>query len=263
MKLIRFSLIAAFVIYTSVPIKAQDTSLYSSKTFVKGADTLKYRVLMPKGFNPAKKYPVLVFLHGAGERGNDNKAQLTHGGKMFLQDEVRSNFPAVVIFPQCPADSYWSNVEIETENTGRRFNFKKGGQPTPAMKSVIGLVNELRSESFADKSRFYLAGLSMGGMGTFELLSRKPKIFAAAMPICGGGNTESVKKYAKRVKLWIFHGAKDNVVTPDNSDRMVAALKTAGADVKYTLYPDAEHDSWNNAFAEPDFLSWLFSNKKE
>lgn len=204
MKLFTFSIIIAFVICAAVPIKAQDISLYSPKIFVKGADTLKYRVLMPKDFDAAKKYPVLVFLHGAGERGNDNKAQLTHGGKLFLQDEVRNNFPAVVVFPQCAADSYWSNVEIETENAGRRFNFKKGGQPTPPMKLVIGLVNELRSEPYADKSRFYLAGLSMGGMGTFELLSRKPKIFAAAMPICGGETPKALENMLNVLNCGFF-----------------------------------------------------------
>ncbi len=253
----------SLLIISGASIYAQDLTEYTTKTFIKSGDTLQYRMLMPQDFNPAKKYPVLVFLHGAGERGDDNQAQLTHGSKLFLQDDVRKNYPAIAVFPQCPRDTYWSNVEIETDNNKRTFNFQKGGKPTPAMKLVMGLVNELRSEPFANRDQFYLAGLSMGGMGTFELLSRKPKIFAAAIPICGGGDTESVKKYAKRVDLWVFHGAKDDVVTPENSDRMVTALKEAGANVKYTLYPEANHNSWDNAFAEPDLLSWLFSNKKE
>lgn len=259
----KFTYLILLLLLTTAPAIAQDTSLYEAKEFVKGGDTLKYRMLMPKNFNPASQYPVLIFLHGAGERGDDNKAQLTHGATLFLQDSVRANFPAVVIFPQCPADSYWSNVKIETTNNQRTFNFQQGGKPTPPMKLLMALVKEMQSEPYADKNRMYLAGLSMGGMGTFELLARKPKVFAAAIPICGGGSPERVKKYAKRVNMWVFHGADDPVVPVSNSDRMVSALKSAGANIKYTIYPGVGHESWNNAFAEPQLLPWLFASKKQ
>ena len=112
-----------------------------------------------------------------------------------------------------------------------------------------------------EKKQVYVGGLSMGGMGTFEMVKRNPKVFAAAIPICGGGNTAWVNQL-KKSKWWIFHGAKDDVVPPYLSQQMADALKANGASVKFTLYPNANHNSWDAAFAEPDLLTWLFSQKK-
>lgn len=245
-----------------ISVKAQDLDLYKSEKFVRGTDTLLYRILMPEDFDPAKTYPVMLFLHGAGERGSDNQAQLTHGGKLFLQPDVRANHQVIVIFPQCPADSYWSNVNSTTVNGKRNFEFEKGGKPTIAMEMLMGLMEEVKDRPYTDKERFYVGGLSMGGMGTFEILRRMRGDFAAAFAICGGDNPKNVNKY-KRVPLWIFHGAKDDVVAPENSQIVVDALKDKGADVRFTLYPEANHNSWDNAFAEPELLNWLFSHRKK
>lgn len=243
--------------------KAQDLSQYQYKQFISGKDTLLYRMLLPQNFDPAKEYPVLFFLHGRGEQGHNNEAQLTHGGKLFLREDIRQNFPAIVIFPQCPTNSYWANVKIDTLPTGKRqFNFVKGGQPMKPLQLVLDLMKQMRKEKFVDEDRLYVGGLSMGGMGTLEVLRRKPQYFAAAFAICGGDNVANVPKY-KKVPLWVFHGGKDDVVVPTFSENVVKALKAQGAkEVRFTLYPEANHNSWDSAFAEPELLPWLFSHEK-
>jgi predicted peptidase len=202
-------------------------------------------------------------LHGAGERGNDNEVQLAYGSKLFLQDTVRDKYASFVVYPQCPKDSYWSNVKVETNAAGKMvFNFKEGGDPTQAMKTLMALIDQLLDKPYVDKHHVYVGGLSMGGMGTYELLRREPNIFAAAFAICGGDNTLNVKKYAKKVPLWIFHGAKDDVVPVDHSTVVVEAIKAAGGDPKFTIYPNDNHNSWDDAFAEPQLLPWLFEHSK-
>lgn len=238
---------------------AQNNS-YTKEAFVQGTDTLLYRLLLPENFDPAKEYPVLFVLHGAGERGNNNEAQLTHGGKLFQSERMRKDFPAIVVFPQCPTNDFWANVQFK--NTNERFAFQKGGEPGKAMKLLIDLVGNFRSLKYTDNDRFYVGGLSMGGMGTLEILRRKPRVFAAAFAICGGDNVENVKKY-KKIPLWFFHGEKDNVVPVEKSKVVVAELQRLNApEVKLTLYPEANHNSWDPAFAEPELLTWLFSHRR-
>lgn len=252
-----------FLLLAFSSAQAQELALYEYKQFVSGTDTLHYRILYPKNFDANKKYPVLFFLHGAGERGSNNESQLAHGGKLFLRDSIREQFPAIVIFPQCPKDSYWSNVNIVTEPGGKRhFNFLTGCDPMPPMRLLQNLVKQTRVQKFVDKDRMYVGGLSMGGMGTFELLRREPKRFAAAFVICGGDNVGNAKKY-KKVPLWVFHGGKDDIVEPHLSARVVTKLQEIGAkEVKHTVYPNANHNSWDATFAEPALLPWLFSHEK-
>jgi predicted peptidase len=242
---------------------SQDKSMYQKHWFIRGGDTLPYRLLLPKNYDAAKEYPLILFLHGSGERGNDNEAQLVHGWKLFLQDSIREKYPAIVVFPQCAQNSYWSNIDFryDTITKKRTFLFPTGGEPTTAMRLLIQLLDELEGNYKMDDDRMYVGGLSMGGMGTFELVRRKPKLFAAAFPICGGANPATAKKL-KRPSWWIFHGLKDDVVPPELSQQMADAIKAKGADVKLTLYPNANHNSWDPAFAEKDLLPWLFSHKK-
>jgi len=246
----------------SINIVAQDLSIYEKGSYIKGEDSINYRVLLPENFDATKKYPILFFLHGAGERGDDNSAQLGHGGRLFLKEDVRKRFPAIVVFPQCSADSYWSNVIFVTDAKGKReFIFQEKGKPTKAMRALLGLVDSYLDKKYVDKQRVYVGGLSMGGMGTFELLRNKPNTFAAAFSICGGDNVANVQKYQK-VPLWIFHGEKDDVVPVVLSTQIANQLKVLNKPVKLTLYPEAGHNSWDNAFAEPELLPWLFSKQK-
>ncbi|MBD1392865.1 prolyl oligopeptidase family serine peptidase [Mucilaginibacter sp. ZB1P21] len=242
--------------------QAQTSGTFDKGSFISKKDTLPYRILFPKHLDPKKKYPILFVLHGAGERGNDNEAQLKYGTKLFLNDTIRQNYPAIIILPQCPKDSYWSNVKIDTAGGKRRFNFLEGGEPTRAMSALMGLVNQFLDKPYVDRKQVYIGGLSMGGMGTLEMLRRKPNTFAAAFSICGGDNTNNAHIYAKKTPLWFFHGAKDSVVPFTHSEVMVAALKAAGADPKFTVYPNDDHNSWDDAFAEPQLFPWLFAHKK-
>ena len=261
MKKLSGSLLATLFVVNFVA--AQTISTYQKKVLIEGADTLPYRVLLPEDYNANSKYPLVLFLHGAGERGNDNEKQLTHGSKIFLEDSIRKNYPAIVVFPQCGESSYWSNVVATIDSTSdkRSFKFNPGGEPTAAMKLLLALLPRLEIDYKLDKSQLYVGGLSMGGMGTFELARRMPGTFAAAFAICGGADT-STAKLVTSTAWWIFHGLKDNVVDPKFSKNMAAALENDGAEVMLTLYPEANHNSWDAAFKEPDFFSWIFSHKR-
>jgi predicted peptidase len=254
-------LLVAFAFLFSQQSWSQDLKQYEKHWFVQNSDTLPYRLLLPENYDASKKYPLVFFLHGAGERGNNNEKQLVHGAKLFLKEEVRKNFPAIIVFPQCPANSYWSNVDIKTENGKRVFSFSNTGDPTIAMKLAQELLKSIIKTFKIAKKQIYVGGLSMGGMGTFEIVRRNPKLFAAAFPICGGANVATAP-ILKKTKWWVFHGAKDDVVPPKLSQDMVDAMKKEKATVKFTLYPNANHNSWDPAFAEPELLSWLFAQRK-
>ena len=236
--------------------------VYEAKLFEHQGDTLPYRILLPKDYNPQKTYPLLVVLHGAGERGNDNEAQLVHGSYLFQTDQFRAKYPTIVVFPQCPKDSYWANVIIDYElNLEKKYNYAKSLPINPQLEMVEALMVFLEKNYRIDPTRRYVGGLSMGGMGTFELVSRNPDYFAAAFPICGGANPNWAPLLQK-TPLWIFHGEQDDEVWAEHSKRMYRALKKVDAPVKLTLYPEVKHDSWHNAFADPDLLRWLFSHQK-
>lgn len=219
---------------------------------------LPYQIMFPKDYKPGKKYPLLVVLHGAGERGDDNEAQMKYGKNVFLDSLNRINYPAIVIFPQCPKDSYWSSVKIDRSTVPTSFVFDYSAPINWPLQAVVELVSSMKH----DKKRTYIMGLSMGGMGTMEAISRNPKMFAAAVPICGGADLSYVAKYAKKVPLWVHHGDVDIVVPVRHSRELVQAVKDQGVEVRYTEYPKVNHNSWDNAFKQPDLLSWIFSHRK-
>jgi len=268
MKNINIYLFLLFLFLTSIGSKellAQDKSLFEKRVFTnKNGDSLLYRILYPMNYDQGKKYPLVLFLHGAGERGNDNKKQLTHGADLFLKPENRERFPAIVVFPQCPEDKYWIDISIRKELRGEGDpDFKQTiHSPSGQLSLVNDLTKKIISTEKVDKKRLYVMGLSMGGFGTFETLGRWPKKYAAAIAICGGGNLTLTKKYAPHTSIWITHGAKDDVVPPELSERVYNALKAENADVKFTLYPEANHNAWDPTFAEPELLPWLFSKHK-
>jgi predicted peptidase len=255
-------LTAALLLLFTLGANAQEFKKFDRGNFIKGKDSIYYRVLFPENFDPKQQYPILFFLHGSGERGNDNEKQLAHGGKLFLNEDLRKAFPAIIVFPQCSEDSFWSNT-VFTDKPGKdRFEFKTGGKPTKSMHALLGMINNFLDKPYVDKKRVYAGGLSMGGMGTLELLRRKPKLFAGAISICGGDNVTNVRKY-KKTPLWIFHGEKDDVVPVVLSTNIADQLKVLGVNPKITLYPNDNHNSWDSAFAEPELLPWLFANHKK
>jgi predicted peptidase len=236
---------------------------YEKRIYVNGKDTLRYRVLFPQDYNASKQYPLVVFMHGSGERGNNNDDQLKHGSKLFTDSAVRKKYPALVIFPQCGRDDFWARIKrsLNKDSLGG-IEFPTTEPMGKGLNLVSLLLDSLVTTKKADPRKVYIGGLSMGGMATFELLWRKPGFFAAAFPICGGGNPETAKLYGRKFPIWVFHGSSDPSVRVANSRLMVNALKAARAKVKYTEYPGVGHNSWDNAFAEPDLLRWLFKQKK-
>lgn len=256
------------LLVTVVPfiLVAQDLNQFQKAAFTREGNTLQYRILYPLNYNKAKTYPVITFLHGSGERGSNNEAQLLHGGAMFINDTVRNTLNAIVIFPQCPNDSMWRHMKVTTDSfsiTGHSFDLNFTPAPTTPALLVKLLLDSLVSSKKADKKRMYIGGLSLGGFGTFDMIERYPKFFAAAFPICGGGDTMMASKYSKIIAVWLFHGDIDKSVDVKNSRQYYAALQNLHAEVKYTEYPGVGHNSWDNVFVEKELLPWVLSHAKK
>lgn len=242
-------------------ISAQE---FIKEHFIYQGDTLPFRIFYPDGFHTEKSYPLILFLHGAGERGNDNEKQLVHGKNFFGDSAIRAQYPAVVIFPQCPINDYWARVEFDYQTDGsRNFDFKPGLEPTKPMSLLLLLLDSLGKTSWLNHQQMYVGGLSMGGMGTFELLYRRPDVFAAAFPICGGGNPDAVAPFAQKVALWVFHGEVDAVVPVQLSVKMVQSIEKEGGRPKFTTYPGVNHNAWDYVFLEKELQPWLFSYQKQ
>jgi len=257
--------ILALVVFAiiSYPGITQNRSLYEKKYFIENQDTLRYRVLYPLNYDIQKKYPLVLFLHGSGEKGSDNESQLKWGADLFLDSAKRATFPAIIVFPQCPVNSSWVRIMIgnRTDSLGG-FTFPVDQPPLTPLQLVMHLMWQMAKDKIIDDQRIYVGGLSLGGFGTYELLWRMPDFFTAAFPICGGGNPDKPALYAKNFPIWIFHGGSDPIVPVGNAHLMYQMMINAGALVKYSEYPGVGHDSWKNAFAEPDLLPWLFAQKK-
>ena len=254
------TLLGLLIIMNLFTLKANDK--YAKEVFHSSVgDSIGYRILIPQDYNAKKKYPVILFLHGAGERGYDNELQLTHGSDLFTKEENLNNYPAIVIFPQCRPNSNWATFSINNIKDSRFDGVYKW--PSRDQELVMELFNYIVNNMSVDKSRLYIMGLSMGAFGTYEILARHPHIFAAAVPICGGGNLDVVNRYAKQTALWITHGDDDQVVPVEYSQKLYNELKNHGSDVKYTEYKDVGHDSWTNTFNEPELLKWLFSKQRD
>lgn len=218
---------------------------------------LPYRLLKPSVVTRGERYPLVVFLHGAGERGSDNRAPLKWCVNDFAKPESRDKHPSYVVVPQCPKGQRWVDTPWD-ENRSHPLP----AEPSPSTRALMGLLDRMERELPIDSRRIYIGGLSMGGYGTWDLLARQPKRFAAAFPICGGGDPTMANSFA-HVPIWAFHGADDDIVPIARSQEMVDALKSAGAsNLRFSAYPGVGHHSWLNAFAEPGFFDWLFSQRR-
>jgi predicted peptidase len=198
---------------------------------------LQYLLYLPKGYGRSKKkWPLMVFLHGSGERGNNLEMVKLHGPPKLI--EAGQEFPFIVISPQCPADGWWTNDMISA------------------------LLDDLEQNLQVDTSRVYLTGLSMGGFGTWAMAGEIPHRFAAIAPICGGG-LELWMRNITHLPVWAFHGAKDSVVPLEQTTRLVNELKRLGSKkVKLTVYKNAGHDSWTRAYANPKLYEWMLAQVK-
>ena len=211
-----------------------------------------YRLLKPATIEPGKRYPLVLFLHGAGERGSDNAAQLQYLPELMAKPEMRQKFPCFLIAPQCRegklwADANWSDKESSVAKP-----------PTDQMQVALLAVEETTQAQPVDLDRIYVTGLSMGGYGSWDLAIRTPEKFAAAVPICGGGD-ESQAARLVGVPIWAWHGDADPAVPVERSRRMIAAIRQAGGNPKYTELAGVGHDSWNPAYRDPHGpIPWLF-----
>jgi predicted peptidase len=248
-------IIAMSTIALAAPANAAEPEAH---VFKEGGKSLPYRLLKPEGTEAGKKYPLVIFLHGAGERGADNKKQLVwfwdaKKSSVTTRPEVAAA-KAFVLMPQCPDGKKW--VEVPWE---------KGSYKSPAisepLKLTLDLTDKLLKELPIDQDRVYVVGMSMGGYGAFDAVQRRPELFAACVSICGAGDLSKAKEIA-HVPVWAFHGEVDPAVPVRGSREMVEALKEAGAEPKYTEYPKVGHNSWSPAFAEKEFWNWLFAQKR-
>ena len=238
------------------PANAQPSRFSVEKYVNEKKDTLFYRQLFPDA-NNMRKYPLVIFLHGSGERGKDNDAQLKWGVLNFATDENMMKHPALVIAPQCPENMGWSNFSREKTSSLTKL------QPTPAkpMELLIGLIHQLIKTMPVDTNRIYITGLSMGGFGTYDAIERYPNLFAAAVPVCGGGDTSRAPLIAK-IPIWIFQGSEDPAVSPMYALDMLQALTKAGAHPGFTQYPESGHFSWLGAYSDVLMMEWLFRQHK-
>jgi predicted peptidase len=246
-----------FLLFFSATTAFPQASRFSKRQYISPqGDTLNYRLLSPD-YNTGRKYPLVVFLHGSGERGHDNEAQLQWGVLNFSTDENMMLYPAYVVAPQCAEGMSWSNFTRQ-EN---RSDLKLSPKPSRPMELLISLIDSLKKRMKVDDTRIYITGLSMGGYGTFDAIQRYPNLFAAAVPVCGGGDTSKVS-LIKHLPIWIYHGTEDPAVSPVLSLNMVNALSKAGAIPGFTLLPEVGHFSWIAAYSDQRMLQWLFRQHK-
>ncbi len=201
----------------------------------------KYWLYLPPGYRQGKaKWPLILFLHGAGERGDDLSQVAIHGPPKLVAKKGQA-LPFVIVSPQCPKDEWWNN-KLQTA-------------------TLESLLDDVVSRYRIDTRRIYITGLSMGGFGTWTLAAAHPDQFAAIAPICGGGNPADAARIA-HLPAWVFHGAKDEAVPLSRSQEMVKALRKAGGKPKFTVYPDAGHDSWTAAYSNPALYQWFLQHSR-
>ena len=236
---------------------AQDLlNQFEKLTFQNETDeSLNYRLLSPK-IEKGKKYPLVLFFHGAGERGSDNQKQLIHGMKDFASEQVSGKYFPFVIAPQCPKNQQWVDVPWNAKS------HTMPEKPSNSMRLSLQLLEKFIETHPVDKNRVYVTGLSMGGYGTFDAISRKPGLFAAALPVCGGGD-EKVADRIKALPIWIVHGDADRVVLPSRSTNMFDAIKKAGGKPKLTMIKGVGHNSWSATYANPATYEWLFAQRNK
>jgi len=220
-----------------------------------GGATLRYRLFAPAPPAGEARLPLVLFLHGAGERGDDNAAQLTHGVVEFHRRQAEH--PCFVLVPQCPAGQRW--VEVDFGGRGGAGTFPT--DPSEPLKLAVAVVDDLIASGRVDPDRVYVTGLSMGGYGTWYVAAMPGSRFAAAAPVCGGGDPEWAERYVG-LPIWAFHGAADNAVPVGRSRELIEAIRAVGGTPKYTEYPGVGHDSWTRTYADDALHAWLFQQRQ-
>ena len=209
---------------------------------------MPYRLFIPRDYDSRKKYHVILWLHGGGGRGNDNLKQIsegnTSGSHIWISETAQSKYPSFVLAPQCPEGQMWTTVET--------------AKSTHQLDLALEILAAIEKEFAIDTRRRYVAGQSMGGLGSWSLIAEHPGMFAAAIPVCGGGDEKLARKLVKTA-IWAFHGTLDQAISVERTRRMIAAVRSAGGHPKYTEYTDLGHNIWDRVFHEVDLLDWVFA----
>lgn len=254
MKTLLTTILATGCVFGAFAESAADWTV--PKTYENGrGGVFRYRWAEPAKTESGKKYPLVVLMHGAGERGTNNIAQLKWGGAELLGYMRKCGIEGFFVAGQVPGGKQW--VDTPWANTSHRMN----ARPSETMALQFELLDKLVAELPIDRSRIYVTGVSMGGYGTWDAIQRRPDFFAAALPCCGGGDTHLAWKI-RDIPIWAWHGDCDNAVPVVRSREMVAALWSVDGRIRYTEVPGCGHGVWNNAYACEDALKWFFSQKR-
>jgi predicted peptidase len=248
--------IAGFAQAPAALTKDEMVQRFEARVFTNAdGKTQPYRLLTPKDYDPGKAYPLVLFLHGVGESGTDNLKQVTNSAYLFAGDSMMARYPCFVVAPQCPGSRRW--VEVSWSLDAHTMP----EQPSEPLALTLQLLDELPKEFHIDPRRIYVTGLSMGGLGTWDILARRPKLFAAAMPVCGAAD-EHTAPLIKDIPIWTFHGDRDTTIKPSRSRNMVAALQAAGGHPRYSELLDVGHNAWTYAYNSTDIYDWLFAQQR-
>jgi len=233
-------LLLCLFLFSSLPASAGDASpgkQVSAELKVQLPVELSYLLYLPEDYEQKEKWPLLLFLHGAGERGENLDLVKVHGPPKLISQGKQ--FPFIVVSPQCPKGRWWESLEL------------------------VLLLDEIVDKYNVDEDRIYVTGLSMGGFGTWRLAFVQPDRFAAIAPICGGGEAYwARRKRFNDLPVWAFHGAKDSVIPAERSEIMVEAIRKEGGNAKLTIYPEANHDSWTETYNNPELYEWLLQQRR-
>lgn len=257
MKRAIIAIVGLLLLFTAIETKAQKLEeFFHGDTLVVEGDSLPYLMYNPGDQRDTSRLPLVIFLHGSGERGRDNLLPLTHCIRFFMDDTVRSQYAFRMIVPQCGLDDRW--VETDWDLSSHRMP----KEPSRPMKVLFHLIDSLLSTPSIDANRIYVLGISMGGYGVWDLIQRRPELCAAAVPMCGGGDT-TLAATLTDIPIWIFHGAKDGLVKPERSAQMYLSIRQAGGKkVHFNLFQDLGHICWNRPFEQCGVIPWLFRQQK-
>ena len=251
------------VLFAGLPLMAQQPSVGALSVALEAEagsvatpkGVVAYRLYSPEPIEEGRRYPLVLFLHGSGERGTNNTAQLKFGVRDILKWGKVFGEPMFLLAPQCPPGRKW--VEVAWD---RRIH-PMPREPSDPMRGVVAALEKVCRECPVDPSRIYLTGLSMGGYGSWDLLSRKPGFFAAALPVCGSGDPAQAGRMT-RTPIWAVHGMRDSAVPDDHSAAMVEAIRRAGGRLAlFHAIPGAPHDVWSRTYSNPMALRWLFEQR--
>lgn len=249
-------LLSCGLIMADEPYQSHTIS-YPEGASEKGA--LGYRLMPPSSIQPGVKYPLVLFLHGAGERGDENQRQLKYFPDQMATPANRDKFPCFVLAPQCPPGKQWVDVPW-----GDKKSTPMSAEASLPMQAAIAALQKTLQDHPIDPTRVYLTGLSMGGYGSWDLASRHPEWFAAAIIVCGGGDEAQAPKL-KQLPIWAFHGGADTVVPTERSRSMVEAIRAAGGTrIDYSELPGVGHNSWSHAYSDAaGAIEWMFAQARK